>query len=344
MINKLFTRREILKLSAISLGGSMFFSPSIFSKWKSISKITRSTFTMGSIVNIEAYCENKSMCHHAIDEAFIEMRTIDKLMSIFDDHSQVSKINRLGGKERVHVDHRVIEVIKHAKFYSDLTTGEFDITIEPLMKAYGFRKQYSNVDEISDDNISDVLGAIGSKYIIIDENDSTIFLSNPKTNIDLGGIAVGYAIDRAVVILKSYGVESALINHSGDAYAMGSPPYEERWLIGIINPKNTDEIIETIGIKDRALSTSGNYENKIFHNGKIVGHLLNPKTGLPAQKYMSFTTTASTSLEADVLSTGLFVANRKNSIKFLNQHKDVTIFAIDGDGEIIKKPSELLKY
>lgn len=294
---------------------------------------------MGSIVTVTAYCDDEVLCDHAIDQAFREMKAVDRLMSVFDTQSQVSLVNRHAGKAEVHVDRRIIEVLNQAKAYSDLTGGAFDVTVEPLMELYGFRDENTIHHFPSDRQITEVLDGVGVDKITVDTQRSTVVLEHEKTRLDFGGIAVGYAIDRAVGILKSYGIESALINHSGDIYALGTLPREDAWEVGITDPLRPEEIITTLFIKDQALSTSGNYQNFIEAEGHTVGHLLNPRTGQPASTILSATTIADTAIEADALSTGFFVLGIDKAKAIIEHSKNLQCIAVvqkGGDEEIVK--------
>ncbi len=332
----IFNRRDFLKLSGIVLGGKLFLPSKMNSIFKQPHKVLRSTFTMGSIVTVEAYSDDRVLCNLAIDKAFDEMHSIDKLMSVFDSSSQVSQINKFGYRGAVKVDERIIEVIKYAQHISKLTNGNFDITVEPLMQLYGFRGDNEINEMPSDKMLSEILCAVGMNNIVIDENDSSVFLNNNKTKIDFGGIAVGYAIDKAVSILKSHGIESALINHSGDIYAIGSPPDATSWKIGISDPTDRSNIVSTISLKDEALSTSGNYNNFVTIDGKKVGHILNPKKGELDEKFLNISIAAAKTVEADALSTALFVFDIDKANFFFAMNEHLKYSAILNDGNFVK--------
>ncbi len=332
----IFNRRDFLKLSGIILAGKLILPSKIFPIMKQPHKVLRSTFTMGSIVTVEAYCDDKVLCNLAIDQAFDEMKTVEMLMSVFDASSQVSFINKLAYREAVKVDGRIIEIMKYAQEISQRTGGYFDITVEPLMKLYGFRSDDEIKEMPSDKKLQEVLSAVGMENIVINENESSIFLNNSKTKIDFGGIAVGYAIDKAVSILKSHGIESALINHSGDIYAIGSPPDETSWNIGIIDPANQSEIVATINLKDEALATSGNYSNFVMIDESRVGHILNPKKGKIEEKFLNISVAAPKAVEADALTTGLFVFDIEKANSFLKLNENLKYIAVLRNGNIVK--------
>ena len=182
--------------------------------------------------------------------------------------------------------------------------------------------------------------SIGMDKVTINRRSSTVALEHPKTRLDFSGIAVGYAIDGAVNILKAHGIVSALINHSGDIYALGAPLAEDSWTMGITDPMHSEEIITTVQIKNQALSTSGNYQNFLIEDGHIVGHILDPRTARPASTLLSSTVIADNAIEADALSTGSFVLGGRESKAILQKTENVRFIGVvqKGDGE------ELLRF
>lgn len=301
--------------------------------------LKRSRLSMGSVAEITVYGTSRRHCVEATDAAFAEFDRVEKLMSVFDVKSQLSLVNRHSWEEEVAVERSIIEVLEHAAKFHRLTDGAFDVTIEPLMRLYGFR---GGGRFPSDKEIGEVLDAVGMERVAFDSNRSTVAFHHRRTQIDFGGIAVGYAIDRAVQILRSYDIHSALINHSGDVFALGAPPDDDTWEIGITDPLHTDNVITTVRIKDQALSTSGNYRNVVKVDEYVVGHILDPRTGRSASNILSGTVIASSALEADALSTGFFVMPSGKASNILKQCSNVQFVAVVRDGEtgrLLKFPS-----
>lgn len=300
-------RRTFLRTAAAAAFGTLC-SPFInFSRAASGAPLERAAFTMGSIVTFTVYEEDERAADAAVDEAIREMKRIDTLMSVFDPASQLSHVNGQRGREEVAVDTRIIEVCLRAEEFHRLTGGAFDPTVEPLMRLYGFRDDATEHRFPTDAEIARTLEAVGMGNVEVDPARGTIGLTHGGTKLDFGGIAVGYAVDRAAAILTSRGITSGLINHSGDLYAIGRPPDSERWSIGIRDPQNPEGIITTMTIRDQALCTSGNYEHFIRAGGRTIGHILDPWTGRGAETLLSSTVVAPTACEADALSTAVFV-------------------------------------
>ena len=290
--------------------------------------VEKAAYTMGSIVTVKAYCEDEALCARGIDEAIRELKRIDTLMSVFDERSQVSFVNRRSGYAETGVDFRIIDILGHARHYYNLTQGAFDCTVEPLMELYGFRDDASVHHFPTDRRIAETLDGVGMENVTVDSARSSVAFACPSTRLDFGGIAVGYALDRAVRILKSRGIESAIINHSGDIFAIGTPPGEDGWEVGIVDPANDTQIATTTRIRDQALSTSGNYENFIEADGKTIGHLLDPRSGRTAREMRSATVIAHSATEADALSTGFFVMGKDKSNAILSGRPDLRLISL----------------
>lgn len=307
-----FSRREFLKRSVrIAPGLVLFSSLPSFLKGKTLhgapAYVERACYTMGTVVTLSAYGESYNHVNQAITKAFQEIQRIDNLMSLYKPESRLSLINRNAGKAPVRVERDLISIIASARHYYTMTRGAFDITIEPLMKLWGFRKEQPTLEHLpSDKEIQSRLEAVGYNNIVINEADQSVGLINPRAQLDLGGIAVGYSVDRAVSILKSEGITSAFLNHSGDAFALDAPENAEGWEIAIPNPHQPNEMMAGYIIRDQAVSTSGSYEKYVTVDAEQFGHILNPQTGKPGTSMQSATVFAPTSLEADALSTGLF--------------------------------------
>ena len=330
-------RRAFLKRSAlVVVGGALLPYGSLSQKSATRQKkIERAAFTMGSIVTITAYCDDERLGNIAIDEAFHSMNEIDRLMSVFDERSQLSRVNREASRREIVVDPMIIDILGTARSYSAMTAGAFDVTIEPLMELYGFRDDGTIHHFPTDMQIAGTLDSVGMKNVSIDVQRSTVSFKQKNTQLDLGGIAVGYAIDKAVEVLTKRGIESAIINHSGDIFAIGAPPDEDAWEVGIVDPLHPESIITTTSIKDQALSTSGNYRNNIEADGKTIGHILDPHNARSSSAMLGTTIIARTALEADALSTGSFVLGVEPTRELVSSSPGRKFIGVERSGEVV---------
>lgn len=298
--------------------------------------VERAFFTMGTIVTISAYGEDEARVHHAVAKAFHAIQEVDDLMSVYKEDSEVSMLNAAAGQEMIRVHTSIIRILSYAKSFSSFTSGSFDITIEPLMQLWGFRNQTKVLSRIpTDREIRQTLDTIGSQNIFIDEKENRVGFLHPNSRIDLGGIAVGYSVDRAVNVLHDEGIESAFINHSGDAFALGSPPDSDGWNIAIPHPQNPDDVIESFTLRDKAVSTSGNYHSYTECQSKRFGHILDPHRGIPGEGMLSATIIADSSIEADALATGLFCMGKEKLEEAMRHLPGTDVFSVYADGDSI---------
>ncbi len=268
--------------------------------------VRHSTFLMGQITNVTIVTSDAPHARRVVTMMFEELRRLEKLFSVYDPESQASAVNRSAGRSAVSAAPELVELLEHARSIARATRGALDITVEPLMRLWGFRGGAGKTRP-TDREVHRVLDAVGIDALAI-EGDA-IGLTRSGAAIDLGGVAVGYALDRAAAIAGREGITSALIEMSGDFRAIGAPPESERgWEIGIQDPVRRDALSATRYIRDAGLSTSGNYANTVIYHARKYGHIFDPHRGLPAHRVHSATVIAPTATLADAYSTALFVA------------------------------------
>lgn len=273
---------------------------------------------MGSIASITAFGRDPGLCDAAIDAAVAELRAVERTMSSHDPSSALNAVNRMAGRGEVSVHPDVVDALASARSFHACTGGAFDPTVGPLLELYGFFHDRERRRAPSDREIADRLGAVGMRNVVLDAGRSTAGLLVPGARIDLGGIGVGMALDRAAAAMRERGVEAALLNHGGDIVAIGAPPGTDGWEVGIQDPFDPRGTLRTFVLRDRCVSTSGNYENYVETSAaaagappRRIGHILDPTTGRNPSRYASVSVFASTSVAADALSTGLFTGGAR---------------------------------
>jgi thiamine biosynthesis lipoprotein len=208
-----------------------------------------------------------------------------------------------------------------AKINKD-TGGAFDITVGPLMRAWGFFRGEGRIP--GTEELGKVLENVGQHHVLLDADNYTVRFDSPNVEIDLGGIAKGYGLDQAVEVLKQHGIDSALVDGgTSSIYALGAPPGEEGWPVGIRDPMNKTEHLETITLRDAAISTSGNLEKFFEIDGKVYGHIMDLRTGMPIQGVLSASAIAPTGTESDALSTAFFVMGEEGTKRYCETHPGV---------------------
>lgn len=260
----------------------------------------------------------------------VKKRVLDlhRRFSLFEQESDISKINEQAGMKAVPVHQDTFFVLFHALAYGRETQGAFDITSGAASRLWRDAVRSARIP--SELDIAGCRSLCGLADLILDKADDTAFLRRNGQQIDLGGIAKGYAADEAVRILKKYKIHNALINFGGTVIAIGR---EQK--IGIQNPFQTSGVsMADIMVKNKAVVTSGSYEQGFFFEGVRYHHIIDPRTGWPADSgLLSVTLIGDSAMELDALATGICVLGEKNSLPILERHGIEAIF-ISNDGEI----------
>lgn len=295
----------------------------------------KETFVMGTRASVKIYGLSTEDAGLAAAEALRELHRVESVMSNWRERSEVSVLNRESRGRTHEASRELLGLVDSSIHYSRITLGAFDITARPLVRLWGFQGGASRLP--SGGEIAGALLRVGSNRISIDTAACTITLPR-GTELDLAGIAKGYGIDRSVSILRELGVRNALVDLGGNIYALGAPPGRRAWTVGIRDPRGSTGIAGTIGLRDEAVATSGNYENFVEIGGTRYGHIMDPRSGRPVEGVLSVTVIASTALAADALSTALFVLGPSRGSEILEGIPGVrALFATpDTDGSGIR--------
>lgn len=291
----------------------------------------REFYVLGTIIQLKVYGSNGKK---AIEEAVNRLNEIDDKMSVFKEYSEISMINQNSGISSVEVSEDTYFVVKQAIRYSEVSEGAFDPTIRPIVELWGIGRDKPRIP--SEYEIRSKLKLVNYKDIIINDKDRTIKLRNEGQNIDLGGIAKGYAADEVKNILIKNNIKSALINLGGNIFALGKKQDKTQWQIGIQNPfGKRGEFVGFISIKNKSVVTSGNYERYFIIEGKKFHHIIDPKTGYPSEsRIVSSTIISDYSIDGDGLSTGVYIMGIDKSIKLIESLKGIDAVFITENKEI----------
>jgi thiamine biosynthesis lipoprotein len=285
---------------------------------------------MACVYAIVAYGPDASTLPGIVEEAFDEVDRIDRLMSHYKPESPLSRINREASQGPVPVDQELFDFIAEALRYGRESDGAFDITVGPLMKTWGFFRGEGRLP--ADRELADVRGRIGYRHVILDREKRTIRFDRPGIELDLGGIAKGYAVDRVVRVLKARGVEAALISAGGSTIsALGAPPGEDGWELSLQDPVDARKTAMTLRLKDRTLSVAGRAEKSFTVGGVTYSHIMDPRTARPVQGVLSVAVLTDTGTAGDALDDVLFVQGVEKSRTYLarlfrREHKRVEAF------------------
>lgn len=303
--------------------------------WFSPKPYKETQFLMDTIIEITAYGPN---AEKGVKAAFAEFKRIHDLTNNFDANSQVSVVNQNAGKSKVVVDPDLLTMIKHSNELSDKLDGVFDVTIGPLTDLWGIGHKGDFVP--SQAEINKLLPLVNYKAVEIDAAQNTVFLPQPGMMLDFGGIAKGYATDKAIEALKANSVTSALINAGGDVRVIGNKPDGKPWRIGVQDPRNTDGISAKLSLTEwDTMETSGDYQRYIVKDGIRYSHIINPHTGRQPGEISSVTIVNNNSGDGDILGTAIFVLGVDRGLELLKQFPGNEAIIVTTEGKIIVTPA-----
>jgi len=274
---------------------------------------------MGTFAQISCVSSNSKSCETNVEMAFQEMRRVESILSNFKADADIYRLNRTLAN-LIDVQKETLDVIEKAKLLFLASGGAFDITVAPILKIWGFYDRDNKPKSVPDEEIKKTLALVGSDNIIVDRINGKAGFKIPGMAVDLGAIGKGYAVDRAKDVLVKAGIGNALLGIAGDIYCLGGGRNDEGWKIGIRHPLKENEVIATLNLKNKAISTSGQYENFVEVGGKRYAHIINPKTGYPVENgLLSVTVVADDSSTADALATTVFVLGEEEGQELLKK-------------------------
>ncbi|MFH1709595.1 MAG: FAD:protein FMN transferase [bacterium] len=304
---------------------------SIAARYSGTSEIS---YAMGTIFEIKVNGVNTG---GHVKVALDKVKEISDLINYYDEKSEVSAINNMAGISAVAVSHDTFDMINKALKVCRQTGGTFDITIGPLFDIWNFNAK-THTEVPSGNELIYAQHLVNYNNVMINLRNETIKLLYPGMKISLGGSGKGYAISKARSILVERGIKSAIISAGSSIAVIGSNKGKP-WKIGIKDPRRPDETVGVISlVGGQAVSTSGDYEKYFEIGGKRFHHILDPGTDMPADECMSVTIISDDAMQADMLSTAVFVMGPKRGLDLVNSFKNVYAVIIDKDGNVISSP------
>ena len=285
---------------------------------RELERVRRAHYVMGTVFEIEAYGEDPAHTASAVEEAFAVIRRADEIMSDYREDSELSRLNREGARGLVPLSSDLYDILRTSLQYSRRTDSAFDVTVGPLVDAW--RQASKRGRWLDEPERRRVLSLVGSSHLLLEESQPAARFDQPGVRVDLGGIAKGWAVDRAAQVLRQRGIVRALVSAgTSSIYALGAPPGETAWKIAIRHPLREDDLLTVVSLRDQSVSTSGSYEQARKIAGKPVPHILDPRSGMPVETMWSSTVIAPTATETDALSTAAFVLGLDRAERLLRQ-------------------------
>ena len=275
---------------------------------------------MGNHFELSVIGTEETWAQECIDAGVSEIQRIEKLLTTFSEDSETNLINLNAGVAPVQVSKETYDLIDRSLRISRLTQGAFDITYGSVDKRlWNFDVHMKSLPD--PDTARQMVGLINYRNVILDKECTTVFLKEQGMRIGFGGIGKGYAAEMAKRVMQERGVESGIVNASGDLTVWGFQPDGQPWTIGVVNPNASGQVFSYMQVVNMALATSGNYEKYVMIGGKRYSHTIDPRTGLPVAGIKSVTIVCPNAEIADAMATPVMIMGIRAGLNMINQIK-----------------------
>jgi FAD:protein FMN transferase len=294
---------------------------------------TRAMKLMGNHFELSAVGNREDWALTRIEAGVREIQRIEQLLTTFSEDSETNLINSKAGIAPVKVSGETFELIERCNRLSQITQGAFDISYGSIDKRlWNFDPSMTRLPD--EKTAKKMVRLINFKNIVLDRATTSVMLKEKGMRIGFGGIGKGYAAEKAKAAMREMGVQSGVVNASGDLTAWGYQPGGRPWTIGIVDPDVPATVIGILDITDMAVATSGNYEKYALIDGKRYSHTINPRTGLPVTGIKSVTIVCPYAEIADAMATPVMVMGVKAGMHMINQLDHLEAVVIDDDGQV----------
>jgi thiamine biosynthesis lipoprotein len=278
---------------------------------------------MGTFARVVAIAESGREAARCAEAAYNEIKRIDGLMSDFKSDSEIGEVNRDAFRRPVQVGEETFEVVQRSIEFSRLSAGAFDITVGPLVDLWK-----AAADANSEPNDAELDGAkarVGYEKLIVDSADRTIRFQVDGMRLDLGAIAKGYGVDKAIEVLKAKGAQGGMVEIGGEVRCFGQAPKgKTAWTVGLQDPANTSvlpgdaaALLMVLQLDDAAVATSGDYQQFVIVEGKRHSHIIDTKKAIGAEGLSSVTIIADNCTDADALATAVSVMGAEKGLRLI---------------------------
>jgi thiamine biosynthesis lipoprotein len=321
-------------MKRIFLGIAVFavlFSVGLFLSPKEdthIRAVKRSQIALGTVIEMQVRHPDKEKADEAISQAFAEIRRVEAQFTRQDSQSPIGRINR-SETTSFSISPEIYDLMKQSEAFWRRTSGAFDASLGAVIDLWGFSRGQGAVPAAS--QLVKALKHSGWQHVRLEAD--YLVRRTAAVQFDFGAIAKGYAVDRAVAVLNRYGMADALVNAGGEIRSTGGT-----WFIGIAHPRKKGEMLRRLNLQNMAVATSGDYEQYFEKNGKRYHHILDPRTGWPAEGCQSVTVLAADDTTADALATGLFVLGAEKAMRLVQGTPGVHALVVDRNGGIHISP------
>jgi len=306
-------------------------------------------FVMGTVARIICVAKDPNTAERCVDAAFEQLEKVDSLMSSYKDDSEISRINRQAYGNAVKVEGLVFEVLERSVEFGRLSSGAFDVTVGPLVELWRLAEKADKVPNKA--LLKKDKDRVGYENLILDVNDKSVRFAVKGMKVDLGGIAKGFGIDKALEAMKSCGARGGMVDVGGDIRCFGRPVDRKYWLIGLQDPAQAKDGFESgepllvLKAKDMAIATSGDYRRSFTIDGGKYHHIIDRNSGRGVQGLPSVTIIAGDATKADALATAVSVMGAGKGLKLVESLKDVeAILILSGPEQRIMQTKGAKKF
>ena len=300
-------------------------------------KLVHTTTAMGTSVMVTLWADDEAAAAAAAQAAFAELKRLDRMMTSWLADSEISRINAAAGKAAIPVSAETMAVIGRALEMSKASKGLFDITVGAFGGLWKFGE---DMDGTLPDpaEVKRRVKLVAWRDVIVDRKHQTVRLRRKGMKLTLGGIAKGYAVDRAAAVLTRAGFSDFIVQAGGDMYVSGAKA-QTAWVVGIRDPRGPrDDSFAVAPVRDHAFSTSGDYERGFVQDGVRYHHILDPRTGQPARRTRSVTIMARDAFTADAWSKVFFILGPKAGLALAAKLPDLQVVYVGADNAVSMTP------
>ncbi len=328
-------RRSFLKLSGLlgmstlstALVPAQYAEAVLFGRHEY--KVSKTRLAMGTVVSMTAIHSSRDEAEEAIGLAFEEIDRLSGLLSRHNGGSPVARLNATG--QLTGAPQEVLELVARSLYFHQQTGGAFDITVKPILDHY--QERFAAGVAPTETELADVLARVGAEHVRF--SGGSIRFNREGMGITLDGIAKGYIVDRASQVLADRGVPNHLVNAGGDIRTSGAAAKGEPWTVAIQDPDKLRDYPSVIRMKDGAIATSGDYE-VYYDREKLFHHIVNGRTGRSPELFSSVTVTAPSVMDADALSTSVFVMDAGAGVRYIDSRPEYQCLMIRHDGSTLQ--------
>lgn len=300
-------------------------------------RIDMSGQAMGTRLTFAAYVDethDQTAIRAALEAAYLEVVRLEGLMTPWRETSELSQVNAAAGKAPVKVGAEMLEVMQKSLWVASRSDGVFDVTFASMGKLWRFNHDMTG-EVPARAELERARRRIDYRHVAMNPEASTIFLRRADQKIDFGGIAKGYAVDRAAAVLRATGLKAFYVQAGGDLYVEGKKPDGSPWRVGIRDPRGPEgSFFARLPVEDHAFSTAGDYERSFFKDGKRYHHIIDPRTGFPSSASRSVTVWAKDAFTADAIDDAVFILGPKRGLELVESIDDCGAVIVDSENKV----------